>query len=89
MAIQEEVQRAIRKRKEAEEEKPLLRLDLGDLVKESNKLVLRLRQYAFYDDVLTIPPNLREDYIGYQSIMQELNRREKVYTSTPVELMKF
>lgn len=80
----DQVQDAQRRRREAEERNPLLKLSLGELVKEmqliatKNPGVLEPREH-----LLNIPTdqwNLAE-YKKYDAIMEELDRREKEYRS--------
>ncbi len=89
MVTQEEGKRRAELRKKAEERNPLLRSGLGDLVKESQRLVFRLKEYAFCKDVLDVPLDQRDEFVKYQLIIQDINRRGGEYTKVPLELMRF
>ncbi len=78
MATQEEAERKAKEQREAEEKNPLLKLGLGDLEREKDRLVFKLKEYAFSDGY-SVPAGLRSEYARYQSIITELNRRGEEY----------
>lgn len=77
MATREGVERARIKRKEAIKKNPLLRLDLGDLVREMNALSFKDSNVLKHEK--EVPEESIENYNKYQSLITELNRRGKRY----------
>lgn len=84
----EEIQEAQKRKREAEERNPLLKLNLGELVNEMQKIAARtpsvltsLEQIKNY----TFPKALKEENLKefekYTAIVKELDRREKEYQS--------
>ncbi len=86
MDIGDRLEQSKRELELAVKKNPLLKLSLGDLVKEMNILscenpdVLKSRE--------EISDESMEDYQQYQSLVDELNRREKGYTGVPLSEMR-
>ena len=89
MATQDNIKERIKERREAEKRNPLLRLGLGDLERECQRLSFRLKENIFCNNESEVPLNRKEEYVQYQSIIEELNRREKEYTSIPSDLVRY
>ncbi len=89
MATQEQIKKAIKEKEEAEKKNPLSKLGLGDLEKEKSRLEFRLKEYAFVDNELSVPSDLRSEYAQYQLVIQDLNKREEEYTKIPSKLRTY
>jgi len=83
MATLESIREAGKKKREAEERNPLLKLNLGELVMEMQRIasaditVLMTPE----DKIEDVPEHRLEDFKKYHAIVKELNRREEEYKS--------
>ena len=79
MVTFEEVESAKKVREEAERRNPLLKLGLGELVLEMQKI------FTLDSNVLgpenEIPEESKDLYVKYISIVREISRREALYSS--------
>ena len=75
MTTREEAERKLKERKEAEKRNPLLRMGLGDLEKECHELIFILKGYTLCNDILSVPSRFKPEYMRYQSLIDEINRR--------------
>ena len=79
MVTHSELSEIIEERRKAEKKNPLLKLNLGELVQEMNKLCV------LDSNVVKPKKDLPEESLGkynkYQRIIKELKRREKEYQS--------
>lgn len=83
MVTQDMAQERTEKREKTERDNLLLKMGLGDLEREKDKLVFKLGKYAFYPNTTQIPASYVRDYTSYQKVIDELNRRGREYRDVP------